>query len=129
MMPKVSIKDHEALPRPSAPCAHVVRSGNLVFVSGVVGRDKDGKVVRGDVQAQFRQALENMRIALEAVWAKPAHVVRVTLYMIDIREKALLDRLREEFFRPEWPAAAAIGVTALAHPDYRVEMDAIAVVE
>lgn len=128
-MAKVTIKDHKELPAPTAPFAQVVRAGNLVFVSGAVGKDKDGRVVKGDIRAQFRQALENTRIALGAVGAGPRHVVRVTLYLTDMREKALLDDLRAEFFGPDWPAATAIGVTALASPDYLVEMDSIAVVD
>lgn len=128
-MPKIVVKDNRDLPLPSAPYAQVVRAGNLVFMSGAVGRDKDGRIAKGNIQAQFAQALENTRIALAAVGAKPEDVVRITLYLIDMREKALLDKPREQFFGPGWPAAVAVGVTALASPDYLVEMDAIAVVE
>jgi len=127
-VPKITIKDHQDLPPPSAPYAQVVRAGNLVFVSGAVGRDRKGHIVKNDIQGQFRQALENTRIALEAVGAKPEHVVRVTLYLLDMRQKSALDKLRDDFFGPDWPAAVAIGVTALASPDYLVEMDAIAVI-
>jgi enamine deaminase RidA (YjgF/YER057c/UK114 family) len=98
-------------------------------MSGAVGRSPDGAVPRGDVQAQFRQLLDNTREALALAGARPADVVRITLYLTDMRHKAALDRMREEFFGPDWPAATAIGVTALASPDYLVEMDAIAVVE
>lgn len=128
-MPKTVVKDHPRLPRPSAPYAHVVRSGNLVFMSGAVGKRPDGTVVKGDIEAQFSQALENTRAALAAVGARPDDVVRVTLYLTSMADKARLDRMREEFFGPDWPAAVAVGVTALASPDYMVEMDAIAVVE
>lgn len=128
-MAKIVVREHPSLPRPSAPYSQVVRSGNLVFLSGAVGRSPEGAVARGDVEAQFRQLLENMRAALGAVGAKPADVVRVTLYLTDMRHKASLDRMRAEFFGEHWPAATAIGVTALASPEYLVEMDAIAVVE
>jgi enamine deaminase RidA (YjgF/YER057c/UK114 family) len=128
-MAKTVVKEHPRLPRASAPYSQVVRSGNLVFVSGAVGRAPDGTVARGDVQAQFRQLLDNLRAALDAVGARPADVVRVTLYLTDMRLKGGLDRMREEFFGVDWPAAVAIGVTALASPEYLVEMDAIAVVE
>jgi 2-iminobutanoate/2-iminopropanoate deaminase len=128
-MPRIVVREHPELPRPSAPYSQVVRAGNLVFMSGAVGRAPDGTVVKGDIQAQFRQALDNTRAALAAVGARPEHVVRVTLYLTDMRLKNQLDRMREEFFGPDWPAAAAVGVTALASPEYLVEMDAIAVVE
>jgi len=128
-MPRIVVKEHPQLPRPSAPYAQVVRTGNLVFLSGAVGRSPDGTVAKGDIEAQFRQLLDNLRAALAAVGASPPDVVRVTLYLIDMRHKARLDTMRAEFFGPDWPAATAVGVTALASPDYMVEMDAIAVVE
>ena len=126
---KIVVKDHKDLARPRAPYAHAVRAGNLVFLSGVVGRAVDGTIVKNDLKAQFAQALENMRIALAAVQAKPEDVVRVTLYLTSMKEKASIDAMREDFFGPDWPAAVAIGVTELAAPEYLVEMDAIAVVE
>lgn len=128
-MNRVTIKEHPSLATPRAPYAHVVRAGNLVFMSGAVGRAADGTVVIKDLRAQFRQLLTNTRIALDSVGAKPQDVVRVTLYLTDMKEKASLDAMREEFFGPEWPAAVAVGVTELASPEYLVEMDAIAVVE
>ena len=98
-------------------------------MSGAVGRSPEGVVAKDDLVAQFRQALTNTRVALAAVGAKPEDVVQITLYLIDMKQKHLLDKMREEFFGPEWPAATAVGVTELASPEYLVEMDAIAVVE
>jgi enamine deaminase RidA (YjgF/YER057c/UK114 family) len=128
-MKKIVVKEHATLPRPRAPYAQVVRAGNLVFMSGAVGRAPDGTLAGADLVSQFRQALVNTRAALATVGARPEDVVRVTLYLTDMTEKAKIDRMREEFFGPDWPAAVAIGVTALASPEYVVEMDAIAVVE
>src|SRR5688572_30219170 len=128
-MKKIVVKDDKNLPRPRAPYAQVVRAGNLVFMSGAVGRAADGTLAQGDLRAQFRQALDTTRIALAAVGAKPEDVVRVTLYLTNMKEKSSLDAMREQFFGPDWPAAVAIGVTELASPEYLVEMDAIAVVE
>ena len=127
-MEKIAIKDSKNLSRPRAPYSHVVRKGNLVVLSGQVGRAADGTVAK-DLQSQFRQLLENMRIVLGTVGAKPEDVVRVTLYMTDMKEKATLNQMREEFFGPHWPAAVAVGVTELAAPEYLIEMDAMAVVE
>jgi len=128
-MSKIVIKDHPGLSKPRAPYSHVVRAGNLVFMSGAVGRAPDGSVAANDLQAQFRQLLANTRVALGSVGATPQDVVRVTLYMTDMKQKSSLDSMREEFFGPEWPAAVGIGVTELASSEYLVEMDAIAVVE
>ncbi len=126
-MAKVSVKAHPELARPAAPYAHVVRAGNLVFLSGAAGRDRDGRVAKGDIQAQGRRLLENTRVALASVGAATSDVTRVTLYFRDIRQKPDLDRLRDEFFGPDWPAGVAVGVTSLASPEHLVEMDAVAV--
>ena len=128
MAKKIVVRGTKNLPAPRAPYSQVVRADNLVFMSGAVGRAPDGTIVKGDIVAQFRQCLENTREALAAVGARPEDVVRLTFYLIDMREKHLLDAMREEFFGPDWPAAVAIGVTALASPEYLIEMDAIAVV-
>ena len=127
-MKKIVVKETKELSRPRAPYSHVVRKGNLVFMSGAVGRAADGSVAK-DLQSQFRQLLINTRIALAAVGAKPEDTVRLTFYMTDMKDKATLDKMREDFFGPDWPAAVAIGVTALAAPEYLIEMDAIAVVD
>lgn len=127
-MKRIAVRETNDLPRPRAPYSHVVRAGDLVFMSGAVGRKADGTVARGGLQAQFRQVLNNTRTALAAVGATPEDVVRVTLYLTSMNEKATLDKMREEFFGPQWPAAVAIGVTELASPEYLVEMDVIAVV-
>jgi len=127
-MEKIAIKESKNLSKPRAPYSHVVRKGNLVVMSGQVGRAADGSVAK-DLQSQFRQLLENTRIVLGTVGAKPEDVVRVTLYMTDMKDKASLNQMREDFFGPQWPAAVAVGVTELAAPEYLIEMDAIAVVE
>jgi len=126
---KMAVRRVPGLWDPAAPYSRVVRSGKLVFISGIVGADRNLYFVgAGDIETQFRQLLENARVALAAVGARPEDVVRVTLYMLDLREKARLDALHEDFFGPEWPAGVAVGVTALGAPGFRVEMDAVAVV-
>jgi 2-iminobutanoate/2-iminopropanoate deaminase len=124
-MSKVVIKDRKGLSRPSAPYARVVRAGNLVFTSGSSATRRTATSSRG-TSRRSSQLLENTRLALAALGAKPADVVQVTLYMLDIRQKPLLDKLRDQFFGPDWPAGVAVGVAALGAPDFVVEMDAVA---
>ncbi len=93
-MNKIVITDNPNLPLPRTPYAQVVRKGNLVFMSGAVGRLPEGHVAKGDLVAQFRQALTNTRVALEAVGVKPEDVVQITLYLIDMKQKGLLDKMR-----------------------------------
>jgi enamine deaminase RidA (YjgF/YER057c/UK114 family) len=126
-MAKTTVRAHPELPARVAPDVHIVRAGNLAFMSGTAGRDRTGRVAAGDILAQGRQLLENTRVALEAVGAAPRDVARVTLYFRDIRLKPELDKLRDEFFGPDWPAGVAVGVASLGSADHLVEMDAVAV--
>ncbi len=65
-MSRLVVREHPRLPRVSAP-------GNLVFLSGAVGRAPDGTIARGDVQAQFRQLLDNTEAALQLAGARREH--------------------------------------------------------
>src|SRR2546421_9181473 len=94
-MKKIVVREHKDLPRPRAPYSQLVGAGNLVFMSGAVGRAADGTVAKDDLEAQFRQTLINTRVALAAVGAKPEDVVRVTLYLTSMKEKASIDKMRE----------------------------------
>jgi len=103
----------------------------LVFISGQVARDHDGKLIDGDLAAQARQANRNLIAVLAGVGAKPADVVKLTTFVVKLRpenRKTVLD-IRDEFFgRDSLPASSLIGVEALAEAGMLVEIEAIAAV-
>ena len=126
------------LARPEGmPPAHgyshaVVASGALVAVSGQVPLDAAGDVVGGDgdVTAQLRQVFRNIGIALAAAGAEWRHVIKLTVYLVDIEDRMAFRAVRDEFVdvqRP--PASSLVQVSGLVHPAFRVEVDALAVVE
>jgi enamine deaminase RidA (YjgF/YER057c/UK114 family) len=112
---------------------HVVTSppGRLVFVSGQVAADAELHTVGGDdLAAQTEQALANLQAALGAAGAKPADVTLVRAYIVDFdpRDGRVLAPAFARFFGDPPPASTWVGVTGLAGPDYRIEIEAIAVV-
>ncbi|MDP8977668.1 MAG: RidA family protein [Actinomycetota bacterium] len=121
------------LPELSPPVshyAHVVCRGPLVFISGLLGDDPSGDIAAsGDVVAQTRQVLENMRTALSAAGAAPADVVKVTVYLRDIAHRAQIDPVRREFFGPTLPASTLVEISRLVAEDALVEIDAVALVD
>jgi reactive intermediate/imine deaminase len=117
-------------PEPLSHYTDAVRvEGPLLFVSGVVPVDADGRLVGGDdVVAQARQVFANMGAVLEAAGATFADVVKVTLFLTDVSDRPCINVVREETFGPTRPASTLVEVAALAVPGARLEVEAIAVV-
>lgn len=104
--------------------------GTWLVVSGQVAQDARGNVVgKGDFAAQARQVLENLKAMVEAGGGQMGDVVKLTFYLTDVRYRADLVPIREQFFGPKLPASTLITTPALAHPDYMLEVEATAFVE
>jgi 2-iminobutanoate/2-iminopropanoate deaminase len=115
------------MPEPMSHYTDVVRAGDYVFVSGVVALDSEGKVQgAGDVVEQARLTLRNLGRVLHAAQASPADVVKVTIYLTDVDDRAEINPLRREFFGDARPASTLVGVAALVLPELLIEIDAIA---
>jgi 2-iminobutanoate/2-iminopropanoate deaminase len=114
----------------SEPISHytdAVRFGDLLFISGVAPLDEAGKLVGGDdAAAQTRQIFRNMEKILAAAGAGFADVLRVTVYLTEIADRARINPVRQEYFGATRPASTLIGVAALAVPGMKVEIEAIA---
>jgi reactive intermediate/imine deaminase len=130
-MAKTSINP-EGLSAPIGPYAHVVSAppgGRLVYCAGAVAFDANGEVVgEGDVVAQTRQVMENLRLALAAAGATFADVVKVTNYVTDVNLWRQVLPVRAEYLREPYPASSFVGVSALMLPELLIEIEAVAVV-
>jgi 2-iminobutanoate/2-iminopropanoate deaminase len=126
----VSRREEIRVPGLAEPISHytdAVRAGDLLFVSGFVPVDGDGRLVGGDdVVAQARQVFANLAAVLAAAGATFADVVKVTVYLTDIEDRARINPVRQEVFRDTRPASTLVEVSALATPGARVEIDAVA---
>jgi reactive intermediate/imine deaminase len=117
------------LPEPASHYVHVVRVGQLVFVSGCSALDAEGKVVGGgDVVAQTRQVFENLRKSLEAAGAGFADVCKVTIFLRRGGDRDRINGVRQEYFGPTRPASTLVEVAGFSRPDLLVEIEATAVV-
>ncbi len=124
----------EGLFKPAAYTQVVVATGRrMVFVSGQVSMDAEGKLVApGDLAGQARQVYANLRTALEGARAKPTDVVKLTTYVVAYEQnvRPLLAEARSTVFGPATlPASTLVGVQALAEPGYLIEVEAIAVID
>ncbi len=113
-------------PQAIGPYAQAVKVGSWVFCSGQLGMDPaTGELVPGGVEAETRQALTNLKHVLEAAGASLDNVVKVTVFLQDIRDFAKMNEVYSTFFRPPYPARAAVQVAALPK-GAQVEIEAIA---
>jgi enamine deaminase RidA (YjgF/YER057c/UK114 family) len=105
----------------------------LVFVSGQVAIDKEGKLVGpGDLKTQIRQASANLKAALASAGATPADIVKTNTYIVNYKPSdysAMREARGELFPDGEPPASTLVGVTSLAVDGLMVEMEAIAAVK
>jgi len=117
----------EGLNEPVSHYTDAVRHGDLLFVSGVAPLDAQGRLVGGDdVAAQTRQVFRNMGKILAAAGAGFEDVLRVTVYLTDVNDRAKINPVRQEFFGKTRPASTLIGVAALVVPGMKVEIEAVA---
>lgn len=110
--------------------SRAVRVGNVVHVSGTTSTDATGRLVGiGDARAQTRQALENIKGALEKAGARLENVVRTRMYVTDISRWEAIGRMHGEYFANIRPVTSMIEVRNLIDPDMLVEIEAEAIVE
>lgn len=111
------------------PVSHycdAVRFGDLLFISGLVGIDADGKVVgEGDAARQARRIFENMRRVLDAAGAGFGDVLKVTVFLTNIEDRARINPVRQEFFGAARPASTLFEVSKLIRPELLVEIEAV----
>jgi enamine deaminase RidA (YjgF/YER057c/UK114 family) len=119
-------------PRPRGYSNGVAARGRTVFVSGMVGWDEHGKLVATDFAGQARQALKNIVEVLAEAKAKPAHIVRMTWYVMDKREYVAaykeIGAAYRDIIGSHYPAMSAVQVSGLIEDGARVEIEVTAVV-
>ncbi len=107
----------------------VTQAQTILFLSGQVAYTADGSPAhRGDFKAQARGAYEAIKALVESQGGTLNNVVKITTYITDMRHRADLPQIREEFFGKKGPASTLVGISALAHPDWMIEIEAIAVI-
>ncbi|WP_131737810.1 RidA family protein [Actinomadura roseirufa] len=107
--------------------SQAIRAGGFVYVSGQAGFDEQGRTVEGGFLEQGRQAFRNVERVLAEAGLGLGDIVKIGIFVRDMA--ADLDdviRLREEFLSEPYPADTLLEVSSLAQPDWRIEVEAIA---
>lgn len=114
-------------PRPIGPYSHAILAGDLVFCSGMVAVDPaTNTLIEGDMAAQTRRALDNLAASLAAAGSDLAHVVKTTVFLVDLADFKAMNEAYAERFGGHKPARSTIGVAGLPL-GARLEIECIAV--
>jgi 2-iminobutanoate/2-iminopropanoate deaminase len=113
-------------PKPIGPYSQAVKSNGFLFVSGQVAIDpRSNEFVPGDIRQQTERALENLKGILEASGANLQHVVKTTVFLLDMNDFAAMNEVYGRFFTAASPARSTVQVARLPK-DALVEIEVIA---
>jgi enamine deaminase RidA (YjgF/YER057c/UK114 family) len=109
----------------------VVKIGNQIYIAGQTAVDDNGNPVgKGDIETQTRQVFKNLQKCLEAAGASFDQVVKLNIYSTDLdAHLGTIAKLRKEYFPKEPVASTTVQVPRLVHPDWLLEIEAIAVLD
>jgi 2-iminobutanoate/2-iminopropanoate deaminase len=133
MLMRKDVIDSEELSKPLGPYSHGVKvrinGTTLLFISGVVAFDSQGKVVgKGDIEAQTRQVLENLKGILEREGASFKDIVKITNFYMNFDDYPKIAKIRSQYFGDWLPASTGVEVKRLIDKDLLIEIEAIAVI-
>ena len=113
-MTKVAINPPGAVP-PLGPYSHAIRFGDLLFCSGQVPIDpaKPGGAVEGDIRAQTKRVLENVKLILASEGLGFESVLKSTVFMTNLAEFQGMNEVYAEYFPAPYPARSTVQVSAL----------------
>lgn len=125
-MERVIVNTNEA-PAAVGPYSQAVKKGNMLFVSGQIPLvPGTGELVEGDIQAQTKQAMENVKAVLAAGGASLNDVVKTTVFITSMSDFPLVNEIYAQYFQAEPPARACVEVSALPK-GANVEVEAVAI--
>jgi len=102
---------------------------DLIFVSGQVARNVTGEVVGvGDIKAQTVQAIENLKSVLQEAGATLEDVVKVTVYITDMKNLSQVHEVRGQYWKDKYPSSTLIEVKGFVNEDFLIEIEAVAIV-
>lgn len=117
---------HVAEPPPGR-WSNALRAGDMLFISGTVSRAADGVTIEG--RNEYEQAkiiFGKIRHLVEAAGGGMSDVVKLTIYVVNIKQNTEVWRARQEFFSGDFPCSTLVEVRSLATPEILVEIEAIA---
>lgn len=127
-MSNKAVINTEKAPAAIGPYSQAVKAGNTVYLSGQIPLDPATmEIVSDDFEMQARQVFTNLQAVCEEAAGTLGDIVKLNLYLVDLDNFAIVNKVMEEFFAMPFPARAAVGVKALPKGS-QVEAEAVMVI-
>jgi len=110
------------------PFSKAVRANGFLFLSGVLPMDSSGQLVAGDITVQTRRVFENLRAVCEAAGGSLSKLIRVGIYLTDLKNFTAVNAVMAEFCKEPYPARSTVEVSGLPR-GAEVEIDAVLVLD
>ena len=111
-------------------CQAVVAKGTMVFLRGQVSQDLDSResLHPGDARAQTEKTMRNIKLLMEESGGNLDHICRIVVYLTDIRHREAVYREMGKWLKGVFPCSTGLVITALARPEWLVEIEVTAVI-
>ena len=128
-MDKKQIKTDKA-PAAVGPYSQAIQTGNLLFISGQIPIDvsKNGEIFKGDIKIQTKIVMENIKALLESQKLTLKNIVKVSIFLTDMKDFASVNEVYGSYFKEDPPARAWVAVSELPK-GVNVEVEAVAVIK
>lgn len=126
-MTKEIISTNEA-PQAIGTYSQAIRKSNLIFLSGQIGLDPHTMKLVDGIELQIHQVFKNLLAVIKSAKADKADIVKLNIYLTDLKHFSLVNQIMEEYFDAPYPARAAVGVAQLPK-DALIEADGFIVLD
>ncbi len=127
-MSDITIVNTDKAPKAIGPYSQAVNVGGRIFTSGQIGIiPETGEMVQGGVEAEAKQALDNLKAVLQAAGSEMRYVTKTTVFIKDMGDFNTVNKIYGQYFEAPYPARSCIEVSRLPK-DARIEIEAIAFV-
>ena len=123
---KLVTNNHSNLPKPIGPYSYATRHNDLIFVSGQIGIDPLTNTLRQGIEEQTVQIFENLKVILKDNGSDLNHIKKTTIFITDIKQFELVNKIYSSYFNDQLPARSTIEVVALPK-NASIEIECIAV--
>jgi enamine deaminase RidA (YjgF/YER057c/UK114 family) len=111
-------------------CQAVVAKGTMVFLRGQVSQDLESRISlhQGDARAQTEKTMQNIKVLMEEAGGSLDHICRIIVYLTDVRHREAVYREMGKWLKGVFPCSTGLVITALARPEWLVEIEVTAVI-
>lgn len=128
-MPHEIIHPHSVHSTAGVGYSHVAKVGDTLYIAGQIALDPSGKLVgKGDIEAQTQQVYANLAAILQELGGSLRDIVKMTTYLTKPSHLDGFRRVRNRVMSDPFPPNTLLFINGLAHPDYLIEIEAVAVI-